>query len=80
MDKLELYRQCPPRRLKDTNLAELEKCKCVSSVMTIAPIINIDRENMYDFVILLVIDDGVYVCICTVYYSVFKEYTQHTFI
>ena len=30
--------------------------------------------------ILLVIDDGVYVCICTVYYSVFKEVTQHAFI
>ena len=30
-------------------------------------------------VILLVIDDGVQVCICKVYYSVFKEYTQHAF-
>ena len=30
--------------------------------------------------ILLAIDDGVYVCICTLYYYVFKEVTQHTFI
>ena len=30
-------------------------------------------------VILLVIDDGAQVCICKVYYSVFKEYTQHAF-
>ena len=30
--------------------------------------------------ILLVIDDGVYVCICTLYYSVFKEVTQHAFV
>ena len=29
--------------------------------------------------ILLVIDDGIYVYICTVYYYVLKEYTQHTF-
>ena len=30
--------------------------------------------------ILLVIYDGVYVCIGKLYYSVFKEYTQHAFI
>ena len=31
-------------------------------------------------VILLIIDDGVYVCICTFYYSVLKEVTQLVFI
>ena len=30
--------------------------------------------------ILLVIDDGVYVCICTVYTYFFKEDTQHAFV
>ena len=30
--------------------------------------------------ILLVIDDGVYVCICTAYSSFFKEVTQHAFV
>ena len=30
--------------------------------------------------ILLVIDDGVYVFTCTIYYSVFKEVTQHAFV
>ena len=29
---------------------------------------------------LLLIDDGIYVCICTVYSSVFKEVIQHTFV
>ena len=28
----------------------------------------------------LIIDDGVYLCICTVYSSVFKKVTQHTFV
>ena len=32
---------------------------------------------MGDVGILLEIDDGVYVCICTVYSSVFKEVTQN---
>ena len=35
---------------------------------------------MGDTEILLVIDDGVYVCIYTFYSSAFKEVTQHTFI
>ena len=30
--------------------------------------------------ILMIIDDGVYVCICNVYSSVFKEITQHAFV
>ena len=30
--------------------------------------------------ILMVIDDGVYVCMCTVYSYVFKEVTQHAFV
>ena len=43
IDKLEFYRLCPPRRVKGTHMTELEKCECVSSVMTIAPVLNIDR-------------------------------------
>ena len=44
MDKFELYRQCPPRRVKDTKIKDLEKFECVSSVMTIAPVLIIDRK------------------------------------
>ena len=35
---------------------------------------------MGTFEILLLIDGGVYVCICTVYSSVFKEVTHHAFV
>ena len=45
-----------------------------------APISNIDRENIVAMGILLVIDDGVYVCIYIVYSCVFKEYAQHAFV
>ena len=48
-------------------MKELEKCDCLSSVMTIAPILNIDREKMGDMMIMQVINDDVYVCICRVY-------------
>ena len=45
----------------------MEKCECLSSVMTIAPVLKIEREKMSTLGILLKMDDGVYVCICTVY-------------
>ena len=66
IDKSELYRQCSPRRVKDTNIEELEKCECVSSVMTIAPVLNTEKK-LDTLGILMIIDDGVYVCICTFY-------------
>ena len=45
--------------------------------MTIASVLNIDRKQMGALRILWIIDYGVYVCICIVYSSVFKEVTQH---
>ena len=48
--------------------------------MTIASVLNIDREKMGTLGILLKIDDGVYVCNCTVYYYVLKQFTQHAFV
>ena len=54
-------------------MKELEKFKCVLSVITITPILTIDEKTMGAMGIILVINDGVYVCICKVYYSVFKD-------
>ena len=61
-------------------MTELEKFKCVSSVMTIAPVLNIGRDKMVAMGILLIIYYSVYVFICTVYSSVFKEVTQNEFV
>ena len=80
VDKLELYRQCPPRRLKDTYLKELGKCECLSSLITIVPVLNTERDKMGTMVILLRIDDGFYVCICTVYTEILKKVTKHAFV
>ena len=54
-------------------MRELEKYECVSSVMTIAPELNIDIEKMGDMGILMIVDDGTYVCICAVYSSILKN-------
>ena len=72
IEKLEWYIQYPPRRAKDTKTKDLEKCDCLSSVMTIEPLLNIDREKMGAMRIIQVINDGVYVCIYRVYLDVFK--------
>ena len=62
IDQSELYRQCLPRRVMDTTIEDLEKCECVSSVMSIALVFNIEREKTGCLKILLRINDGVYVC------------------
>ena len=64
----------------DTAIYELEKCECVSSVIRIEAVLNIDREKMGSFGILTRINDGVYVCICSVYSNILKQWTQHTFV
>ena len=61
MEYLELYRQCPPRKVKDTNMTELEKCDSVLSIMTIAPILKFERDKMGSMRVIQVINDGVYV-------------------
>ena len=48
--------------------------------MTIATLLNNDREKMGTMTILTIIDDGVYVCICTVHSSLLKKITQHAFV
>ena len=64
----------------DTAIDELEKCECVSSLIKIEPVLDIDREKMGTLGILMRIKDGVYVCIYSVYSKILKEYTQHAFV
>ena len=61
-------------------LKRVGECEYVSSVMTITPVLNTIRYKMGNMDILLIIDNGVYVCICTFYYFVFKEVTHHAFV
>ena len=79
INKSELYRQCSPRTMKDTKIEELEKCECVSSVINISSVLNIDQEKLGNLGILMRIDDGVYVFICTLYSNVLKQHTKHAF-
>ena len=59
IDKLELCRKCPPRRVKDKHITELKSFECVSSVITITTIMKTERDKMGAMRILLVIDDDI---------------------
>ena len=67
-----LTTQNSPTREMDTTIEDLDKCECVSSVIKIAPLLGIEREKMGPLGILLRINDGVYVCICSVYPKILK--------
>ena len=79
-DKSELYRKCSPRRVMDTAIYELKKCECVSSIIKIEAVLHIDREKMGTLGILTRINDGVDICICSVYSNILNESTQHEFV
>ena len=80
IDKSELYRQFLPVWVKDTEIIELGNFECVSSVITISPVLNIERNEMGPLGILVRIYYGVYICNCYVCYYVSKQFTQHTFV
>ena len=63
----------------DTTIEELIKCECLSSVIKISPVLVIERDKMVPLGILLRINDGVYLCICSVYSKTLKRWTQHAF-
>ena len=64
----------------DTAMYELEKCEYVSSVIKIESVLHIEREKMGTLGILTRINDGVYVCICSIYSKILNEFTQHAFV
>ena len=44
INKLKLYRQWPPRRVKDTKISKIENTSCVRNVMRVNPVSGIERE------------------------------------
>ena len=66
--------------MNDTNTTELENCECVSSAMTVTPILTIERQKRGTLGILQVIGDSVFVCICKVLSDSTKTETPHAFV
>ena len=64
IDKQELYRQCPPRKMKDKNISEIENNSCVRNVMNVTLVSIIPRELWGASCILIKVNDGVFIFTC----------------
>ena len=72
ISKLELYRKCPPRRVKDKKMSEIENISCVRIIMKVTPVSGIERETWGAASILRIVNYGVYICTCSVRYDYYK--------
>ena len=77
--KLELYRQFPPRRAKDTKISDIENTSYVRNVMRVNPVTGIEREPWVAASILRRVNDGVYICICSIRSDEYKCKTKYAF-
>ena len=62
INKLELYRQCPPRRVNNSHIYEIEDSACVRNVMNITPVLGIEEVPWGAANNLRRVNDGVYIC------------------
>ena len=65
-NKLELYKQFRPRRVKNSHISEIEDSACVRNVMNITPVSGIEEVAWGAASILKTVNDGVYICACNV--------------
>ena len=59
INKLELYIQCPPRRVKDSHISEIENSSCVRNFMNVIPVSGIYQVAWGAASILRTVNDGV---------------------
>ena len=62
----ELYRHSPPRKLKHTNISEIENTSCVRNVMKMTPVSVIETEPWGVAFIIIIVNDGVFICTCNI--------------
>ena len=79
INKLEFYRQCHPRRVKDTKMSEIQNTLCVRNILRVTPGSGIERKYWGSASILRGFNDGVYICTCNVKSDEYKCLTKHAF-
>ena len=65
-NKQELYRQCPPRRVKGSNISVMENTSCVRNFMKVTPVYEIEQVAWGAASIMKIVNDGVSICTCNV--------------
>ena len=79
INKQELCRQCPPKRVKNSNIYEIENCACETKVMNITPVLGTEEVAWGTAIILRTVNDGVYICVCNVHNFKYDLWTKHAF-
>ena len=79
INKHELYRQWHPRRMKDTNISEIENTSSVRNVMRVTPVSGIEREPWRGASILRIFNYLLCICTCSVRSDEYKCMTKHDF-
>ena len=80
IDKQELYRQCPPRKVKDSNIPEIENTSCVRNVMDVTTVSGIERSPWGAASILRRVNDGVFICTYNVQSAEYDCWTNNSFV
>ena len=80
INKLGLYRQCPPRIVKDKKMSEIQNTSCVRNVMRVTTVSGIEIEPWEVASILRRVNDGVYICTSSVRSDEYKCKTKNAFV
>ena len=80
INKKESYIQFPEKRLKDTNINEIKNNAYVYYVMTVTPILKINKVHWTANSILRKVYERVHICTCSVQSSYYHIKTNHAFV
>ena len=80
IDKQEIYRQFPPRRVKDSNISEIENTSCVRNVMDVTVVSGTERVPWGPAVIMRRVTDGIFICTYNVQSIEYNCWTKHEFV
>ena len=80
INKQELYRKCPPRRVKDSHISEIENTSCVRNVMKVNPVLGIEQVAWGAASIMIKVNYGVFICTCNVQSVEYNCWTKHVFV
>ena len=80
LNKMELYKQLPPRKLKDKKMTEIENTSFVINVMKVTPVIRIEIEDLGSANIIRRFYDIVYICTCSLRSDEYMCKTKHAFL
>ena len=80
INKQELYRQYPPRRVKNSHISEIEDSACIRNIMNITPVSGIEEVAWGAVSILRRVNYGVYIYVCNVNNVKYNLWTKHAFV